>query len=709
MAKYSIKFAKILDTIKKSKGLIFVFSNFIEQGTLPFALTLEQNGFDRMCVEGEDNLLDYNANPLKGGGRRRNICYLCSHEANYEEHYNEKLPNYHVFKRAKYILFFGKQMDIIRITRREALNRFKSRKNMYGEEVKVFIGTKIVSEGLNFERIRQVHIMEPWYNLSRHEQIIGRAIRYNSHDGLKEDEQNVEIYQYATILDKKNKYSNRETIDLKNYRIAEAKDITIKKIARIMKETAVDCVFFRNANIISSNKKIKQITASGEVVNVSIGDKPYSPLCDYQGNCDYKCSWIPNPRMSYPLNTDTYNIKFAVNDIEKVKKYIKQLFRENIIYYLGSIEKKVYEKYNDIDKIFIYMALEQLVNNKNEIVYDKFSRNGYIIYRGDYYIFQPFDIERDDIPLIYRYNPSSIKPEYVDLEDIETNYTENVNNNSVNNINQESFINMIMKKIEVLYRLHYDIINNDKTKLKVYINAVIGLVLDKLAFNEELIFIKYILKEYIYEKNLKKSEKKYFNSSDLSIDNIINYLNKNDMLINYYADINYNKAKINNNVFVGFIIDNKYYIIDSVDKNETIDSIKYDKIEFVLCSKEIISKIMFYRKSYIKSSNDKNKIYSMIYGIISVDKKGNKKFKILDKSQEVNILTKDKIKSKRTIITGRTCTTYDYSTLLNIREKVGMRKIEGKKKIDFLCEDLEIYFRYMNMLKSDNKIWFDRE
>ena len=41
-------------------------------------------------------------------------------------------------------------------------------------------------------------------------------------------------------------------------------------------------------------------------------------------------------------------------------------------------------------KLFIYKAIDIITNNREEIIYDKFNRKGYIIYRGDYYIFQPF-------------------------------------------------------------------------------------------------------------------------------------------------------------------------------------------------------------------------------------------------------------------------------------------------------------------------------
>lgn len=693
LANYSIKFATILETIKKSKGLILIFSQFIDIGILPLALILEQNGFDRDCSEGENELLDYNANKLKGGGKKRQICYLCGNEAGYIDH-DEKSKNYHLYRRAKYIMCFGGSKDIVKITKDEALKKFRSDKNKNGEEIKVFIGTRVIGEGLDFKRLRQVHIIDPWYNLSRHEQIIGRAIRNLSHRELPPEERNVEIYQYAAILDENNdKLSERESIDLKNYRMAENKDIIIKNITRIMKESAVDCVLFKNLNIIDSDKKIKQITSSGRSIELSIADKPYSSMCDYKADCNYKCNWMPNPRLNYPINTDTYNIRFASNDIEILKKYIKNMFRENIIYYLGSIENKILEKDPTIDKLFIYAALEDLVNNKNEIIYDKFNREGYIIYRGDYYVFQPFDLERDELPLIYRTYPTDIKPTSVNLENIQVNYQINTSKKELKEkIDEEDFTRNIISNIEKIYNLHSEIGELNKKK---YSHAVISLVLDRLKTNDGILFIKNILTIYLTKNN----------KSNANIDNIINYLNSVNKLINFYSDIQYNKDKIKNNIFVGFIFNNEYYIIDSVDKTKDIKSIKFNKINFIKCSKEIFMQIKFYRDLY--KNKIQNKEYNIIYGMSEYNKtKDYKTFKIVDKSIEEFVLTKDKKKSKRSIITGRTCSTFQFNKLIEIRDKIGMYKINNKYKIDFICQDLEIYLRYKNLLNSDNKIWF---
>ena len=67
--------------------------------------------------------------------------------------------------------------------------------------------TKSGSEGISFKAIRQVHIMEPFWQQTRETQVIGRAVRYKSHDDLPEQEKNVFVYKYlyltnTDILDK---------------------------------------------------------------------------------------------------------------------------------------------------------------------------------------------------------------------------------------------------------------------------------------------------------------------------------------------------------------------------------------------------------------------------------------------------------------------------------------------------------------------------
>ena len=52
---------------------------------------------------------------------------------------------------------------------------------------------------LTFKYIRQIHVLEPWYNINRVEQIIGRAIRTCSHKDLNLNKRNVQIFMHGTL------------------------------------------------------------------------------------------------------------------------------------------------------------------------------------------------------------------------------------------------------------------------------------------------------------------------------------------------------------------------------------------------------------------------------------------------------------------------------------------------------------------------------
>jgi hypothetical protein len=458
-----------------------------------------------------------------------------------------------------------------------------------------------------------------------------------------------------------------------------------------MKESAVDCVLFRNANIVKSNKKVKQITSSGETLDLYISDKPYSALCDYKKNCEYDCTWMPNPRKNYPINKDTYNLKFSYNQILNVKKDIKNLFRENNVYSLDKIEYEILKKKKDMDKMFIYSALEELVNNRNEIILNKFNIKGYIIYRGEYYVFQPFDLEREEIPLIYRENPMSTKPESVDLEFIEIDLKKNKEKVDVNVINENDVIIHFFKNYNLLFNSHLEILqygNQNNYKF-----SIIGYLFDRLNNNEKIIFIKFILTNYL-QKSKEVEE----------LISIVEYLNHNNLLINYYLYIEYDKSKVKENLYIGFVVNKNYFIINNFEEYKSIKKINYKNIQFKVCSKDLIEKIKTYKNMINKKSN---KEYNQIYGILVLaDDKKNKKFKIIDKSLEQKIITKEKTKSKRSIKSGIVCGSLKKEDMKKLIDKLNIYDIIEKKKKIFVCEDLEIYFRMKN-LSDINKIWFE--
>ncbi len=699
LKEYSSKFYKILQEVKRAQGLCFVYSRYVDDGILPLALMLEQNGFERAVDDNEKRLLD---EPV--GVKRNKICYKCGELITDQIHHNEKLKDYHQFRVAKYILFFGEQKDIIRITKEEALERFCAKTNMNGEEIKVFLGTKTVSEGLDFKRLRQVHILQPWYNLSRHEQIIGRAIRNCSHIALPIEKRNVEIFQYAATLNSKTKglKKNTESIDLKYYGYAESKDRVIKRIMRILKQTAVDCNFFKKHNIIDTNESIKQITASGQELMVKVKDEPFSQMCDYEENCNYDCAWKMDPHKHYPINTDTYNLKFGTQDINLAKRIIKLMFKKNNSYHLTDIEKFIHHKNPKIDRIFVFAALDDFINNpKQETIVDKFQRKGYMIYRGEYYIFQPLGY-RDDLPMIYREKPSHVKPYGVDLEHITIEYEnkniEKLMNTKNHGMNDVEF-NKILQEINDKIRIFKNILDIDKGKYEQeYNNAIYGLVLDKLNNTEMINFLKLLLTEYLEErtnptKDIQMYSKKYY------ILQFIEYLK--NYFINYYTIYPQKESKKNKSFYVGFNYNNQCLIIKDLEDYKDIEKIDIKKIEFEKCNQDIIHKLKQQNIIIQNQNKEKNKSIkeNVLYGYIY-----DGKFKMVDMASYTGVKTSKGQLSERSKPKGIVCTSVDISELINYHKtfKIPYITSSGKKGATkgYLCNNIEIYLRYKQNIEN---------
>ena len=87
--------------------------------------------------------------------------------------------------------------------------------NVTGEHIKVILGTRVVEQGISFQNIREVHIMDPWHHLNQMKQATGRAIRNKSHFKLDESQRNVTIYLHAAHID-----NDRESSDERIYRRA---------------------------------------------------------------------------------------------------------------------------------------------------------------------------------------------------------------------------------------------------------------------------------------------------------------------------------------------------------------------------------------------------------------------------------------------------------------------------------------------------------
>jgi len=390
IGKYSGKISYICDKIRESKGIVFVYSQYIDGGAVPIALALESMGITRY---GRTPSLFKTAPapPL-------NVLTMRPKE--------EGKP----FKPAKYMMITGQKSLSSEKDRELSLLAATDDDNINGEKIKVIIVSRAGSEGLDFKNIRQMHILDPWYNLNRAEQVIGRAVRNKSHCMLPYNNRNVEIYLYGTEL----KDSDEEAIDLYIYRVAERKGLLIANVSRVLKETAIDCLLNRKgldfsetaiARIAPNHNVVKQTLSTGNTIDYTLGDKDGTLICDFR-NCEYKC--LPPMKEGDDIDRNTYNETFIIMNLDKILQRIRNLFKEKYIYRKTELLQEVTAIKNyPLDQI--YTALSYLINDDNEFIMDPLNRMGRLVNVGEYYMFQPIELTNKHISRYERVTPIPYK------------------------------------------------------------------------------------------------------------------------------------------------------------------------------------------------------------------------------------------------------------------------------------------------------------
>ena len=254
LAIYSPKMAAILKGIKDSVGEApnfrnqFVYSEFKTlEGLGVFALVLKHNGFQRYKL-------------IKEGG-------LCKEDPSMEK------------GKPAFALYTGDETDVELDLIRDIFNGKETysetfpaslRDSIKEKRLCILMGNKPAAEGITLINVRNVYIMEPYWNPSRIDQVIGRAIRLNSHKNLPPEERTVTVKLYMSVFGPEQISSSENNVVLvrKNdtdfkfyegdepkegfissdemlYEVSYRKNRIIKSLALVMKQAAVDCEIHR--------------------------------------------------------------------------------------------------------------------------------------------------------------------------------------------------------------------------------------------------------------------------------------------------------------------------------------------------------------------------------------------------------------------------------------------------------------------------------
>jgi len=120
-------------------------------------------------------------------------------------------------------------------------NAFNVEQNKFGEYIQVMMISKSGAEGISLTCVRQVHIIEPYWNNVRIDQVFGRAIRRNSHIQLDENDRNVEQYLYLSAFPDGNNIKDIfSSIKNLGWNITKDIDITVENFEEHLLETNKD-------------------------------------------------------------------------------------------------------------------------------------------------------------------------------------------------------------------------------------------------------------------------------------------------------------------------------------------------------------------------------------------------------------------------------------------------------------------------------------
>ena len=115
------------------------------------------------------------------------------------------------------------------------------------------------AEGLDLKNTRQIHIMEPHWNISKINQVIGRGIRYKSHESLPKKQRLVNVHYWISEpeLTGDKKGSDEYLYDLSDKKVKEM-DLFLNSLQKNSIENQ-NCSGIKNKINSIKNKKLNNL------------------------------------------------------------------------------------------------------------------------------------------------------------------------------------------------------------------------------------------------------------------------------------------------------------------------------------------------------------------------------------------------------------------------------------------------------------------
>lgn len=328
---------------KESPGVIFIYSRFKSFGVYPICAALEEAGFDRYDHK---NMIH---SPRKSA--------------------------------SKYALLTGKmesdtgvQMDspedLVKVISKINAQEVKDDKEQL---VKVIVGTGVVREGVDFKNIREIHILEPWWNNSQMEQVVGRGVRINSHAKLANSRhRNTTVFQHC-VVHQKGYDKSKPTVDYTKYALSQQKEKQIHAVQEILRSNAIDCSL--HASTLESDGKKSAKVRKKRVIN----SRNVEFDLEIHAGESLQCASMFADGDS-PPSFDDMVWKYDVQEVVwKIQNYFK---KKKVLYIdIATLKENMQHTSTLID-----LAIDKIVSEKKSFIIDGFDQ-GRLEKSGEYIVF----------------------------------------------------------------------------------------------------------------------------------------------------------------------------------------------------------------------------------------------------------------------------------------------------------------------------------
>ena len=341
---HSAKFGTVIKSIESGTGIAFVYSNYVTMGARLFAMALEEHGYLPATRTG---IL---ANPAYTGPTK-----------------------------GRYILLTS---DSTEAEISDMVAKVKAPANRDGSQIRVIIAGPIASEGVDFRYVRQVHVLDPWWNMSRIEQVIGRGLRTCSHQLVPAfEDQNCTVYLHVVRTD-----TDTECYDEYTYRtMVEPKAQKIARVRKILAESAMDCPLQITINTLPEdwrNLPVPQRRSEGNAMDTfrlygmlapTFLDAPIVEAC-------VVAPPIPDPEHVRPLST-------YLDVRDELLGAVARLLQTKPIWDRDQLIKALAPYTREVILFNLHQAIQSAFRFK-----DSFGRPALLESRGDLYALAPIGV-----------------------------------------------------------------------------------------------------------------------------------------------------------------------------------------------------------------------------------------------------------------------------------------------------------------------------